>query len=805
MDPYVYGRSQLEEILKEHSSPTGLNEATTRIQVIDRLLIGCLAWKPEDIRGEEHHDGEYVDYAMGTPATSLIVEAKKEGIHFNLPPGVAGRQVHLSSLRADPVTRSAIQQVLGYCQKRGVPIAVLSNGHQLIAFFASRQDGVPPLEGRALLFSSLEEMHEDFPTLWSHLSKEGITTRNLQRALLGKTPRALSPDKLSNRIRGYPGFRPRTQLETDLNILGSLFIQDLEDEEAVEQDFLRECYCTSGALSQYALVSKEILRARYSPLQREHSGHVAPTHTKKGINATLTSDITNRALSRRPIILLGDVGVGKTMFLRHLINIDAGDILKDSLILYVNFGKEPALASDLESFVARKIGDQLRDTYQINIRAGNFVRAVYNGEINRFKQEIYGYLEEDSPSEYRRRELSMLEEHLQSASTHLRRSLDHIKGTAGRSPLFILDNIDQRPKDFQERVFLIGQSLAETWPGTVFISLRPSTFHESRTSGSLAAYQPRVFTISPARTDQVIARRLLFARRQVETAGIVGAFPVGMAIDANDLRTYMDVLLEAFSRNEELKELIDNLSGSNLRLALNFLYTFIGSGYVSTQRVLEVAQRGDLYNVPMHEFIRAIIFGDQEYFEPRTSSICNLYDISENDGREHFLLGNMLGHVQRLGEMAGQDGFVPVEEIFGFTQGLGFSQEQTGAQLERAMGKRLLQPITDDSRDGPFRITTAGSYTYSSLARKFVYVDAMIVDTPIVDVRYSRDILDVNTIFDRLDRAEIFRAYLDHQWTFLEDLGVDTPFRWDIVSSDLQRDIDNAREKAERARAKRTS
>ena len=77
-------------------------------------------------------------------------------------------------------------------------------------------------------------------------------------------------------------------------------------------------------------------------------------------------------------------------------------------------------------------------------------------------------------------------------------------------------HIDQREADFQERVFLIGQSLAETWPATVFLSLRPDTFYRSRNVGSLTAYQPRVFTISSPDVGQAIRKRLSFCRGLVD-------------------------------------------------------------------------------------------------------------------------------------------------------------------------------------------------------------------------------------------------------------------------------------------------
>lgn len=93
------------------------------------------------------------DYAIGRPATWLIVEAKREGVYFELPIGVGPGVMNLSTLFASSAEfERAARQVLTYCHERGVPLAAVTNGHQIVAFLASRQDGVPPLEGRALVF-----------------------------------------------------------------------------------------------------------------------------------------------------------------------------------------------------------------------------------------------------------------------------------------------------------------------------------------------------------------------------------------------------------------------------------------------------------------------------------------------------------------------------------------------------------------------------------------------------------------------------------------------------------------------------
>lgn len=802
MDEFASSKGKLKEIAEELANAP-FNEATTRIRIVDRILMDCLGWRPGDITNEPYHGGDYADYELGNPSTELIVEAKREGIYFALPAGIAGRrQVEVKTLLEDPATSSAIRQVLKYCQERGVPIAVVTNGHQIIAFYASRQDGVPPLEGRALIFSSFADMHDDFGALWANLSKEGIATRNLQRVLIGRSPRAMAPGKLSDQISGYPGFRTRSSLETDLKTLGELFLQDLGSSSGpLSRQFVEKCYAQNDALSQYATVSKEILRSRYAALREAAEVEPEPATTKRGISENITATIMTEALSRRPLVIVGDVGVGKTMFLRNLIEVDAKELLQNAYVFYIDFGHEPALSTDLTTYVQDRLISQLRDKHGVDIEEGEFIREVYRTELRRFAKGLYAPLAQSDPAQFQIRELERLQQLVEKSEGHLKESFEFLRAKRRRSPVIVLDNIDQRPDAFQDQVFLIAQSLSDGWPGTVFAALRPSTLYASKAKGSLAAYPLRVFTISPARVDRVIIKRLEWAQEQLELSAEIGAFATRFTINASAMQAYLDVLIKAFTQNRELNEIIDNLSGGNIRTALEFLTTFIGSGYVSTHRILEVAGNGSIYTVPIHEFLRAIMLGDYDYYLPTASKICNVFDITTDDGREHFLLLMMLADIERSSIAAGRAGYVERDGIYRLTQTLGFTQEQTGAQLQRAIDKGLVHAPEGRGSDGPFRITTVGSYMYKSMVRRFAYVDAMIIDTPIVDVGSRRNIRDVRSIRDRVDRAHEFANYLDQQWQKLTLSGNDAAFDWPSSAASLRDDLSNVQRSWGRTRA----
>jgi len=506
-------------------------------------------------------------------------------------------------------------------------------------------------------------------------------------------------------------------------------------------------------------------------------------------------------LQRRPLVLLGNVGVGKSIFLKHFFRVEAPDLLDHSLVFFLDFLTDAGLLTDFQGKLVATVTESLSEQYGIDIHEGAFIKATYNRERNQFKKGLFGELREADPDEYARQERAMLLGHSQKQQEHLRRSLEHLGGTRRLDFVLVVDNVDHHTRDDQEKIFILSESLASTWPFAVFLSLRPDTFYESRREGALAAYQPRVFTVEPPRTDLVIAKRLKFAQAQLEETGRLGTFPTGLQIDSSSLLAYIDVLIEGFDRNEALKEMVDNLSSGNIRQALDFLSRFVGSGYFGTARVLEVAERGEIYTLPVHEFLRAIIFGPYAHYLPASSTIVNLFDVSTNDAGEHFLLSMILASCESRGE-ATTHGFVEEMRLYEEFQALGFVLQQVQAQLDRALSRGLLEVSGDNPTLRSLRITAAGAYMYKKLLHNFTYVDAMIDDTPIVDVDFRGKMHLARTLPERLERVGLFADYLDASWAF--EQGV-TTFSWPDSAAHLRRDLTLTAERATRSAARSSS
>jgi len=200
---------KLADWVREHPIDANRNEATTRFQLIDRLLLECLGWFPEDCTCEDRLGGTFADYTLGVEHKALVVEAKKVGIYFELPSGFSRTKCKISTLvELDKSIGDAIAQAAGYCKDRGIAFGAVCNGWQLIGFIGSRADGVAPMDGDAIVFGSLESMRANFPVFWKCFSRPGAVGFGMYQEIQPK-PMAPAPAKLSEGLLRYPGFKNR--------------------------------------------------------------------------------------------------------------------------------------------------------------------------------------------------------------------------------------------------------------------------------------------------------------------------------------------------------------------------------------------------------------------------------------------------------------------------------------------------------------------------------------------------------------------------------------------------------------------
>ena len=319
----------------------------------------------------------YADYAFeDISGLSLVLEAKKRDTAFLLPKNrFSDKPVGFALLAKEcPEADKALRQALGYAASLGARYIAISNGFQwlLTLTFVPNQ----PVENRSVLvFESLEAIENRFRLFFDCFSPDGVGENRSQDSLLEQR-KAPPPSKLSQRIPNYPAPANRNQIANQLSaVLGAVWEEARHDENDLQ--FLQECYVEPEANAGALALANELLGQRLSTDERSFA---------RSIQTSQTTDVLANALSEKPIVVLGNVGNGKTTFLRYLRLIRAKDVLTKYIQIDINFVDRPDVAAEVPSFIYGQIEEQLRTLYNIDVDDDQLVRAALNADLNRFKR-----------------------------------------------------------------------------------------------------------------------------------------------------------------------------------------------------------------------------------------------------------------------------------------------------------------------------------------------------------------------------------------------------------------------------------
>lgn len=810
---FSVAQENFKKLVQEFSSledSINPNEAQTRFSYIDTMLMDCLGWTKDLVRVEVYENGDRSDYECGIPR-QLIIEAKKPGISFSFPPSGNDKlkKIKLQSItNFNALTKSGIEQVIEYCFKRGVPIAVLCNGPQLIMFLASRLDGISPLEADAIVFDSYVSQEKNFNIIFECLSLEGVLEKRLSGHLSGEKKGVL-PTKLSALCVNYFEYKYSSTFQENIRNASSLIIEDIGRTSELEPEFLKECYCESGPLSQYSLLGKNILTTRYSALfSSDEAGSriedVNPRKNKEKINDKILAE----ALARRPIVFLGDVGVGKTSFIRNLIQNSEEKEINESICIYFDLGNKATLSKEPKDALLEVIENTLRDEYKINIQDSSLLELIYKEQLLDFDNGFMGALKNSQPDLFMLKRLEYIQSLLTNKSEHLRKCLKALGDQKKSQVIIIIDNADQRNIDVQQEAFLIAHELASTWNALVFLSVRPQTFHSSKRSGTISAYPPKVFVIPPPKLEDVIEKRLAFALKIAE-----GRLPLArlknLSLHVESLAILIRVLRSSLKSNPELYEFIVNVSSGNVRVAIELISKFFGNPNVESERIVKITAEGGNYVIPVHEFSKGGLLGDNSFYQEDGSYACNIFSVFYADKREHFLSILILGYLSWDGALKDKvDGFIGLDAIYKEMQSNSFTTEQTKAHLLRLTRKKLVETterrlleterdVTDLGMPESFRITPLGAYHIKRWMFDFGFLEAMSFDTPIFTdtVRKHLEVhVNDHTLVYRYERSKMFKNYLNEVWVSIlqkpyfdwnNDLGSDSFARVEKQLSDF--------------------
>ncbi|QHI68729.1 hypothetical protein [Tichowtungia aerotolerans] len=764
------------------------NEAATRLRAIDTILFDILDWEKEDVEPERYCRAEgYADYvciAEGQPL--LVIEAKRIGKTFALETDTLENRPYSFGFIASESKEAAdaLQQAIGYAATLGAHYVAITNGRQWLLTL-TYVDGKALLDRLVYIFESFDAIKERFRLFCQCFSKSHLTRHEIHGALLDILLKP-APSKASARIPGHPQPAERNIFQNELSYVLDYVWQVMSQDEG-SSDFVNNCYVSPENHKDTIALVKELIAKRTA------EDAILTQHDIKSID-NLPQQLAHLP-TEKPFVILGQVGRGKTSFLKYLRHVAASELLTGFIQLDVNFIDRPDDSSQIPTYVYDEIERQLLELYKIDIREDRFVRGVLHFELKRLKNTPRGKAICENTERYKEYELDEIDKILEDRHAYLTRVFHHLKKGRNCSVAIFVDNLDRRETEIQEQAFLRASAMARDWASLTFVCLRPETFHRSREGGVLDAIAPTAFTVAHPDLALVLKRRFAYAKSIASgerlTSGTVDGYNPNIRVKLPDVAALLGSCEFAARRRHGIIPVLEAVSNGNIRRMLDFARSVLCSGHLDTKKILGIIQTDGNYTIPDFEGVKALLYGEYKHYYGIESPFINLFDVIHAQQAEHFLALCVLHFLSRNSEDGPSRGFTARSDLTSYLSGVGFSLQACEQVLQRLGAKQLITPeilSADEVRDRRrFRLTSLGAFHLHYLCRVFQYLDAMTLDTPIIKQEVRACMADTTSIHERVSRTKEFLTYLDNA---LDDINDDafTTF-WRERSSEARDEI----------------
>lgn len=735
-----------------------LNESDTRLRIIDTILFDILGWDKLAVSTELYcREAGFADYVfIENGKAGFILEAKRTESYFSVPKrnGKVKPTGFALLTKESEAADSALKQVIKYAMEQGPRYVAISNGHQWILCLAYIQ-GQALTERSLLVFDSLECIDDNFREFYDSFSPKAISL-NLPSNLLLEGRKAPAPAKLTTYIVDYPHPASRNQIANELGLIAGIVLNDTKDREA-DKSFLEECYVKAKENAASILQAEELVKARLQ------------TDERIKMNVWTQDNMDNyirQETPSKPVIVLGKIGHGKSTFLNYLRTIKAPETLTRFLQIIVNFIDRPDNAAEVGEYVYDQIFDQLRDTHNIDVSENNMVRTILDYDIKQFRKTPEGSFYEYNTQEYRREELELIKSITRNKYEYLKRVFRFLKTGSKFSLAVFFDNLDKRPIEVQEEAFLKASAIARDCASLTFVCLRPESYYKSKHFGVLDSVSPKVFTISSPNPKLLITKRLRYAKKFAtgDTLPMGAGYSQNITYNLKDVADLLECCVASFQFNKNLPRLFNAVSNGNARKMLDTLYQLLVSNHLNTDKILKNYRNGK-YIIPIHEVLRAVLYSDYLHYDSRKSVFINFYDIERSDKMEHFTRYIVVSYLYRTAPSYSRQGYCSHSETKKYLYQLGYTDRHVYDTLSYLYQKKYIESNmpteTLTEQCDQLRITPLGRYHVQWLLPTFVYFDAIVIDTPIIDDAMRNMVSDTTDIFQRLERTEVFLEYLD--------------------------------------------
>lgn len=727
-------RSQWESVLESID-----NEADTRFKLIDHILSAVLGWnRLGDFNLERYGESGFADYVLSADGRDrMIVEAKRIGAVL-IGTRAKSTQYLVAKSAALANAQAGLKQAQGYCVDTGTTFAVLTSGVEWIAYWAVREYGKKPSEGKVIVFPSLESISQDFAQFWDLFSRQSAIEERFKiriREIEGlkiQSSETLKPILKPGEIK----FLPKSQFALDLDRVFKEFFSSMAGQN--DPEMLAQCFVESKESKEADINLEKIASTLIGQLEIMSSNE----------GEQLQRRLQDAIASKRGefVLIIGNKGAGKTTFVDRFFRLVLPVMLREScVIVRVDVGDSTGDTNTIVSWLDHQVLRVLEATLFDNGVASNVqLQGIFYAEYCRWKEGPHKILYETNKPAFKIKFGEYIEE-LRSSQIHIyiEQLLKDIVDNRRKMPCLVFDNTDHFSEKFQEAVFQYAQSLFRKVFSFVICPITDRTIWELSKHGPLQSYDTTSFYLPVPAMKSVLEKRVLFIRQKLteKEQNVRGEYFVGRGIrlSVQDISAFAACIEEIFVANEGVSRIIGGLANFDIRRSLQLTQKIVTSPHIKIDELVRLYLTDGRLPVKTRSIYTAILCGDaNHYIQDASNFVLNQFEVQGDDITSPLLEMGILRFFMDIESQSGEDiqaSHASVEDAIGYFNSMGIPQVTIKSHLQRLATSHLLATydasevqIKEDSR---LRVTPSGKIHYEWTLNNATYLIEAALATPL--------------------------------------------------------------------------
>lgn len=737
-------------------------------------------------KGSKKIGGYFPDYSIWMHGfLVMVVEAKKPGV----PIEAAYRE---AALYASHLNRQYLTG-LNPCQ-----FLIASNGDDV---WFGRADAAPEFELKVheiipggAKFAQVREKYGE-KTLRQHAN--GCLDRT-------RIDRATRPYM---RAGGQALINAKRALNTFASDLSPILRRYFSSQSVSDiKEISRRAYVSSAEVTEYDKVLESLLRDRASIRRDTIVERLEPTRrTEPRVSKSIAEYIEGRPAEGQLQIIQGAVGAGKSLFIRRYKETLQGEQLKKACRwAWIDYNGGPADLSSAQTWLCQSFIESFgQENPEIDLASSAVLRGIFSKQIMR-RRGIYEEIGKDYPERAAIMRAEDLAKWQDDPLEHTRGIAQYIRGNTGEVLIVVMDNVDRLDLNSQLNAFQLSLWFMEQTKCFIILQMRDETYERFKNRPPLDTFRSGIaFHISPPRFIDVVKRRLdlsveYLSQNSTEIQEYVLPSGVRIRMPRSTLGDFLhELYVELFERRGNISRVLESLSGSDVRRALEMFVSIITSGHLGEDQITSQVRGAQGIAITEENVLKILMRTEYSFFSDHSGFVSNIFFMDSSWKKpNNFLVIEILFFLATHRRDSGQiriEGYFTVKYISDYMLRYGFDIDDTFSAVNYALRRYLISADhmnnTSVELDDSVKISASGYIHLRVLSDRLEYLYGVIATTPIADedmLKYLAQFVDREnklgslTIEARRQAVENFYRYLLDQATSLARASGET---FDIGSS----------------------